>query len=206
MASSITPGTIIMLNGTTSSGKSTLIDLTRDTLTEPYLDAGIDKFLYMLPDRFLHTPELWAQVLGAGSTAGPLGHTLMSGMHQSIAALSRAGNYVLADHVLIERAWADECATLFADLPAYLIGVHCPLGILEMREKGRRNRTLGQARRQFDVVHAHAVYDLELDTHELSIEKCVLAIKAHIETNPPRGFKAMAAAAASRPASANGQI
>jgi chloramphenicol 3-O phosphotransferase len=199
------PGTIIVFNGTTSSGKSTLIDLLRDTLVEPYLDAGIDKFLYMLPERFLRVPELWQQVLGAGSSAGPLGHTLMSGMHRSIAALSRAGNYVLADHVLIERAWADDCATLFAELPAYLIGVHCPLSILEMREKGRRNRTLGQARRQFDVVHQHAIYDLELDTHENSIEKCILAIKAHIENNAPRGFKAMAAAAASRPASTSAQ-
>jgi chloramphenicol 3-O phosphotransferase len=199
------PGTIIMLNGTTSSGKSTLISLLRDTLTEPYLDAGIDKFLYMLPDRFLHVPELWAQVLGAGSAAGPLGHTLMSGMHHAIAALSRAGNFVLSDHVLIERAWADECAALFAELPAYLIGVRCPLSILELREKGRRNRTLGQARRQFDIVHAHAQYDLQIDTHEMSIEKCVLAIKAHIEAHPPRAFRAMSDAAASRPASTSAQ-
>jgi chloramphenicol 3-O phosphotransferase len=188
-----TPGTIIMLNGTSSSGKSTLLSMLQDTLSEPYLTAGIDKFLFMLPDRFLKVPALWQQVIGLGSSAGPLGNRLMSGMHYSIAALSRTGNFVLADHVLIEAAWAQECAALFAELPAYLVGVRCPLSILEAREKGRRDRTLGQARRQFELVHKFARYDLELDTHEMSIEKCVLAIKALVETQPPRAFKQMAA-------------
>jgi len=48
--------------------------------------------------------------------AGPLGHQLMSGMHQAIAALAAAGNHVIADHVLIEPAWVQECAQLFAGL------------------------------------------------------------------------------------------
>jgi len=43
------PGTIILLNGTSSSGKTTLLRLLQDRLAEPYLEAGIDKFIWMLP-------------------------------------------------------------------------------------------------------------------------------------------------------------
>ena len=186
------PGKIIMLNGTTSSGKSTLLSILQDTFPEPYLDAGIDKFLFMLPDRFLHT-KLFDDVLGKASEAGPLGLQLMSGMHRSIASLSQTGLNVLADHVLIEEAWARECAALFSTLPAYLIGVRCPLAMVELREKGRGDRTAGQARKQFEVVHQFSEYDLELDTHMLSIEKCVLQIVELVTTQEPAAFKRMAA-------------
>ena len=111
-------------------------------------------------------------------------------MHYSIAALSRAGNHVLADHVLVKPVWLRECAGLFADLPAYFVGVRCPLEILEQREMSRRNRTLGQAKAQFNLVHAHGVYDLEVDTSQSSTEACALQIKARIESGaPPTAFK-----------------
>ena len=111
-------------------------------------------------------------------------------MHQAIAALSKAGNNVIADHVLVEPAWLQECIELFSDLPAYLVGVRCPLEVLEQREKDRENRTLGQARAQFDLVHAQALYDLEVDTSISSPAECALQIKAFIEAgNPPKALR-----------------
>ncbi len=53
---------------------------------------------------------------------------------------------------------------LFRDLDAHLIGLRCDLAILEQREQIRRDRTLGQARAQFGLVHAHNVYDFQVDT------------------------------------------
>ena len=57
---------------------------------------------------------------------------------------------------------------MFSDLPAYLIGVQCPLEVLEQREHSRKNRTLGQAKLQFPVIHKYVTYDLEVDTSLLS--------------------------------------
>jgi chloramphenicol 3-O phosphotransferase len=57
---------------------------------------------------------------------------------------------------------------LFADLPAYLVGVQCPLEVLEERERSRKNRTLGQARAQYEIIHKHVVYDKQVDTSRLS--------------------------------------
>lgn len=177
-------GTIIILNGTSSSGKTSLVKALQAQLDEPFLDAGIDRFLWMLPARFLDRP-LWDDVLGLAVEAGPVGHRLVSGMHHAIAALSRAGNNVIADHVLVEPAWTTECAALFAGLPAYLIGVRCALAVVEQRERERGNRTLGQARAQFDRVHAHGLYDLEVDTSRLSPAACAAQIIAHLQQGPP---------------------
>jgi chloramphenicol 3-O phosphotransferase len=112
-------------------------------------------------------------------------------MHHAIAALSRCGNNVLADHVLVEPDWVVECAQLFVGLPAYLVGVRCPLDVLEERERSRRDRTLGQARKQFELVHAHGVYDLEVDTSTEDVDECVRRIVAMLAA-PPRAFGALA--------------
>lgn len=169
------PGTIILLNGTSSSGKTTLLKTLQATLPEPFLDAGLDRFLWMLPKRYLDRP-LWDDVLGRAVQAGDVGRQLVSGMHRAIAALSRTGNPVLADHVLVEPAWLDECVTLFSDLPAYLVGVRCPLAVLEQREHARQDRTLGQAKAQFELVHRHGLYDIEVDTSRDDPGECARQI------------------------------
>ncbi len=185
----MTPGKIIVLNGASSSGKTSIVKALQDILEEPFLDAGIDRFIWMLPRRYLDRP-LWDEVLGLATEAGPVGHRLVSGMHQSIAVLSRAGNNVVADHVLVERRWLEECTRLFSDLPALFVGVRCPLEVLEQREAARANRTLGQARAQFHRVHAHGIYDLEVDTSRSSAEACALQIKQRLEEGgAPHAFK-----------------
>jgi len=182
-------GKIIILNGTSSSGKTTILQALQNELCEPYLNVGIDKFIWMLPKRYLDRP-LWDDVLGLATQAGTLGHQLFSSMHKTIALLSRRGMNVVADHVLVELEWLRECAELFSPLPAYFIGIMCPLPILLERERLRKDRTLGQAEAQFNLMHTHGVYDLEVDTSILSVSQCVQAIKDRLESQaPPTAFK-----------------
>lgn len=182
------PGKIVILNGTSSAGKTSILLALQTMLPEPYLDAGIDKFIWMLPERYLERP-LWDDILGKADHAGEAGQTLFHGMHHAIAALSRQGNNVLADHVLVDPAWLRECTMLFDGLSAYLVGVRCPLEVLLEREKARRNRTLGQAALQYPLVHVHSVYDCEVDTSLLSVEECALVIKKRLESDePPTAF------------------
>lgn len=183
------PGTILLLNGASSSGKSSIMAVLQDILDAPFLDAGLDKFIWMLPGRYLNRP-LWDDVLGLATAAGAVGRPLISGMHRAIAALAWAGNCVLADHVLVEKEWVGECAELFCELPAYFIGVYCPLAVLEERETARRDRTLGQARAQFPLVHAAGVYDLLVDTSVHSAEACARQIQARLTSGaPPQAFR-----------------
>jgi len=182
-------GSILILNGTSSAGKSTLLKALQATLPEIYLDAGLDKFIFMLPRPYLNQPSLWAEVMEP-TRSGPVGLRLISGMHRAIAGLARSGNFVVADHVLIDPRWLADAAATFAPLRAYLIGVHCPLEVVEQREKDRGDRTLGQAGAQFHLVHAHGCYDFSVNTAEASPEECARQIEQFLAANPePRAFR-----------------
>jgi chloramphenicol 3-O phosphotransferase len=194
-------GKIIFLNGASSSGKTSILHELQNLLEEPFLNAGIDKFIWMLPKRYLDRP-LWDDVLGLADHAGQAGHTLFLGMHRAIHALAQAGNNILADHVLVEEVWLRDCAELFTGLSAYLIGLRCPLDVLENRERQRKDRTLGQARLQHDLVHAHGLYDLEVDTARYDPRECALQIQAWIKAgNAPSAFTHLKARYALLPAS-----
>src|SRR4051812_29983201 len=183
------PGTIIILNGASSAGKSSILAHLQRTLDGPFLNAGIDKFIFMLPSNYLNRP-LWDDVFGEMDKAGAQGHILFSGMHHALAAMARQGNHLLADHVMVEKRWVEECALLFADLPAYLIGIHCPLELLEVRERERKDRTLGQARLHFEHVHQYTRYALEIDTSLAPAEACAAQIAAFLAGGaPPHAFR-----------------
>jgi chloramphenicol 3-O phosphotransferase len=185
----MTPGTVILINGTSSSGKTSIVRALQDLLAAPFLEAGIDKFIWMLPPRYLERP-LWDDVLGLADHAGEAGHTLVAGMHQAIEGLSRTGNNVIADHVLVEPGWLGDIAYRLFKLPAYFIGVRCPLEVLENRERQRKNRTLGQARLQYDLVHIPGIYDLEVDTSRFTPEECAAQIKTLIDSGQsPYAFR-----------------
>jgi chloramphenicol 3-O phosphotransferase len=193
---------IILLNGTSSAGKSTLAKALQLQFDEPYLHAGIDNYIFMLPKQYLN-PPLWSKVfkyeyeneLISAIKTGPLGHQLMAGMHQSIAALAAADFNVIIDHVLLESRWLDEMVALYVNFRVWFIGVQCPLEVVEARERDRKDRTLGQARAQFDVVHAEKRYDFEVDTSLNTVTECAQKIKEHILANlAPRAFQQMAQA------------
>lgn len=148
---------IILLNGTSSAGKSTLAKMLQaQAAGVPVLHAGIDNYIFMLPKAFLN-PPLWNEVFAYemdGDTirainTGPLGQQLVAAMHRSIAALADAGFNVIVDHVLLEPEWLNEMVELYASYRVYFIGVQCPLEVTEARESERRDRTLGQARANF---------------------------------------------------------
>jgi len=67
------------------------------------------------------------------------------------------------------------------------VGVHCALETLEAREATRGDRGVGTARRQFATVHAHARYDVEVDTSAMTLDACVGAILAARSGGSPPG-------------------
>jgi chloramphenicol 3-O phosphotransferase len=188
----VTQGRVIVLNGTSSSGKSTLAKALQAALPDPWLVIGIDTFVFALPRRYLDQPgwsEVFRYVRPDDATegpfrieTGPLGQTLVSGMHRSVAALAASGLSVIVDHVVLERAWLDDLRARLDRVDWRLVGVRCPLTVVEQRERDRRDRTLGQAAAQFEVVHAHGVpYDVEVDTSSLTPEAAAVRIIATLD-------------------------
>ena len=193
-------GKIIVLNGTSSSGKTSIVHALQQVMDEPYLEAGFDKFLWTLPAKFLKRPLYldvldydWMELDGERMKvlrARRIGFQFVTGMHHAVVALAKAGNNVILDHIFFEPAWLTECAELFEGYWALLVGVRCPLNIIIEREKERGDRTLGIAPGHFHWIHKPGIYDLEVDTSILTALDCAALIKQRIESDsPPQAFQ-----------------
>ena len=169
---------VIVLNGTSSSGKSTLAKALQARLDGPWLSVGIDTVVFALPAAYLNQP-LWSEVFRyvapePGSAApyrietGELGMRLVHGLHGVIAALAAEGHDVIVDHVLSEPGWLPDLRERLGDASDLIVvGVRCPLEVVVERERSRNDRTIGQAAALFDVIHRGG-YDVEVDTSVLS--------------------------------------
>lgn len=188
---SATPGLVLVLNGTSSAGKSAVARSLQEQWRAPLLDAGLDRHLSMLPERYLGAdwPEVFRYHVGPDGvidrvTPGPVAELLVAGMHRAVAALASSGLDVVVDHVLLTPAWAADLAAALSDVRAALVGVHCPVDVLAQRERDRANRTLGQAAAQQPFVHAHGAYDVEVDTSLLTPDAAADTVVAWLARAP----------------------
>lgn len=150
-------GRIIFLNGTSSSGKTTLAHALREVLDEPFCyyasDQLADAGFRTIKRRIRHNPA-----------SGERGR-FFDGFHRSIAAFAQAGNNLIVEHIIEEQSWADQLKELFAGLDVFWIGMHAPIEEVERRERDRGNRQIGEARYHLKT-HSFCCYDLDVDTSE----------------------------------------
>lgn len=186
-------GHIIFLNGPSSAGKTSIARVLQRHLSDPYLHMALDTFLGMFPSSFVQTAGGSGEIPSAsdGDAAiaiylTPVARRLISGYHHAIAACALAGNNLIVDHVLLERQWLEECVALLANIAVFFVGIHCPLQMLEARERARGDRTAGLARAQFDRVHAHRLYDLEVDSSLSSAQACATRVVQALQHPPTR--------------------
>ena len=173
---------IIFLNGTSSSGKTSLAQVLQRRLKMLYMHVSIDGFGQMFPEEVEEpiSPE----------TVAMIQTNLIAGFHRCLGALAHTNNYVIADHVLQESAWWAECAQILADMSVLLVQVWCPLEELERREAARGDRRVGMARKQFDKVYGSGVYDVMVDTSQLSSDESAQVVLEHIRNGLPyHGFR-----------------
>jgi chloramphenicol 3-O phosphotransferase len=173
------PGLIIVLNGTSSSGKSSIARELLAILDDTFFHMPVDAFHAMRGGPDIAPENLQAEI---DRTA--------RGFHRAVAGMAAAGNNVVMDHVLTQPWRLRDCLTLFPLQAVVLVGVHCPLPELERRERARGDRLLGQAARQLESIHGHGDYDLECDTSTLSPTDCAQRIKDFVPRRPtPTAFE-----------------
>jgi chloramphenicol 3-O phosphotransferase len=179
---------LILLNGTSSAGKTTLAKALQDALPTPYLLVGIDTVVFALPSRYVNDPACWGEVYQyrydgdriTGISIQPYGDQLVRGLHRAIAGLARCGLDVIVDHVLSEPAWIADLDQAWAGLDLLRVGVLCPIEVAEERERARGNRTLGWAAAHANVVHAHIRYDVTVDTSLAGPDECAATVAAAV--------------------------
>ncbi|WP_442811295.1 chloramphenicol phosphotransferase CPT family protein [Streptomyces sp. NBC_00481] len=172
-------GLIIFLNGTSSSGKSSIAAELLRILDEPYFHLPVDAFHAMRTRREM-PPEQLNAVL----------HNTWRGYHRAIAGMAAAGNNIVMDHVLSAEWRLRDCLDLFVPQDVVFVGVHCDRAELERRERGRGDRPSGLAARQLGQVHAHGLYDVECDTGRADPLRCASLIKEFLADRPtPTAFQ-----------------
>jgi chloramphenicol 3-O phosphotransferase len=200
MSNDVAPGTIIVLNGTPRSGKSSIVAAIQERFDGVWMNLGVDAFKAMTPKRF--QPGIGLRPGGENPELEPLVVRLYRGMYASMAAHSRLGVNVVADAVhhdaySVPLGVLRQCAQQVEGLPVWFVGVRCPVDVVMERRRatwggvgfhqgGTVHDPVGMWER---AVHELGIYDLELDTSVLSSDECADRIRRRLDDGPtPSAF------------------
>jgi chloramphenicol 3-O phosphotransferase len=172
---------VIVLNGGSSAGKSSIVRSLQDLLPQTWLTFGVDTLIEAMP-RSLKRPGEGIDIAPDGQVVtGPEFERLDLAWSAGIAAMVRAGAHVVVDEVFLGQAASQRrWRTALDGLDVLWIGVRCDLEAAERRERVRGDRVIGQARSQWMRVHEGVEYDLEVDTTANTAEKCARLISTHV--------------------------
>jgi len=159
---------LIVLNGASSAGKTSLARTLLKRLNRPWLLLEEDAFVQgTLDDRFQ-----------SRSINDPILEQTLRGYYRSLQAFISVGFYVVADLGLYTETIASAFAEETRSLSRLIVGVHCNPEELDRRERLRGNRPIGLGRSQSATIHRHIHYDIEVDTSDGDLIGCADAIAA----------------------------
>lgn len=161
-------GKIIILNGVSSAGKTTLAKALQGCLEKQYYLLSGDTFINMASEKHSNYenekfPKNWLK-------------EALAGMHHTIRLYSDMGYNTIVDHVLLNVLESlRECVDLLHEHPVLFVHVTCPIEELRRREEKRGDRQIGQAESQLSILEPQDtdIYDLIVDTHNDTQDKCI---------------------------------
>lgn len=165
---------VILLNGASSSGKSTLARALQKALPQPYFNYSSDLLVDggILPDVDRTTPD-------TAYSWNAIRPKFFQAFHRTIPAFAGSGNRLIVEHVVEFDQWLRELVELLSEYKVLYVGVICPIPEIESRELRRGNRYIGEGRSHIeDGIHTWSGYDLTIDTHAQSIEENVAHVLA----------------------------
>jgi chloramphenicol 3-O phosphotransferase len=188
--SSVLVGHVILLNGTPSSGKTTIARALWDALEPPHWYRSLDDFRQGYQRRHWQADQ------------GPLFDQVFRGFIRSVREMALVGHDVITEAVMLPRN-TDAYLDALDGITVYLVGARCPLEVAQRRERERTDRGSGPldlAIPDFDLVHADRPYDVEFDTSVTSTADAVTLIRTAIAAGrPPTAFDILRARRGARP-------
>jgi len=201
----------VILNGVPRSGKSSIAAVIQETFDGPWMNLGVDTFgLSVTPPRY--RPGVGLRPGGEREELEPLIPVFFAAMYESFTAHSRLGLNVVADLGHHDAYGAPkgilaDCARRLATLPAWFVGVRCPIEVtMQRRNLGHPGREGAYAvstpedpvpapvRLWQREVHIPGIYDLEVDTSLLSPLECAQEILHLLESGvAPSALQTLAA-------------
>lgn len=170
-----------MLNGGSSSGKTTLATCLQALLPGSWLRLGVDTLIDALPETLL-TSDTGIEFGADGSVRpGQEFRRLETAWMQGIAAMAHAGARLIVDDVFVSGVDArDRWQAALADVAVLWVGVHCDPAVAAERERGREDRVTGMATTQAQMVHRGIAYDIEVDTTDMPAVECAHLIAKRV--------------------------
>jgi chloramphenicol 3-O phosphotransferase len=174
---------VIVLNGTSSSGKTSIARCLQAMMPTPWLLLGIDDLIRAMPDEGLEDGSL----LHIGDTGlvdvGPGWRSLEASWYLGLAAMAAGGTGVIVDEVFLGGGESQERLRSALDgLEVFWVGVQCDVDVARAREALRPDRVAGMAALQASIVHQGVAYDLIVDTSHAPSASCASRIVTAVRT------------------------
>lgn len=172
---------VIVLNGGSSAGKSSVARQLQRVLPQPWLTLGTDTLVDALPPS-LREP-------GAGIGFGPDGQVTTGAVFREldvawsagVAQMARSGARIIVDEVFLGGAASQaRWQAALAGLDVLWVGVRCDPDVAEARERARGDRGPSMARTQAALVHVDVTYDLTVDTTHADALAAARQIAGHV--------------------------
>lgn len=161
-------GTIILLNGVSSSGKSSL---------SKQLVARLPDFFHLAIDDY----DIIIERMEDRESERLIPVPTEDYFHRTVAMFANSGVNLVVDQILHDAHVLRDCVRTLTGFPVLFVGVHCQLEELQRREVRRGDRNIGQAKKQLAFVHQQQEsYDVEVDTSKEKIEECAQRIVEHM--------------------------
>ena len=152
---------ILLLNGSSSSGKSTLAKalqaLIEEHRSETYEIVSIDDFLKMTAEEVIYEDDVF-------EISGSLCKKVMQVFHENKG--------VIIDHVITSERIFDQLKEAVSPNRLWMVNVTCPLEIIRKREQERGDRCQGSAEASYTYLFPKEGYDLTVDTHFMTTSEC----------------------------------
>ena len=156
-------GKIIILNGVSSSGKSTLAKVLQDCSPIPLYKLDIDDFILMAPDKFNDYANNNFSVQ----------YALASKFFHVVKLISDFGLSIVAPYMFFKNSdTLSEFRQLLDGYPVFVVNVICPTEELRKREMIRGNRTIGSAVNQLQLLETDFDNCMFVDNYVNSNELC----------------------------------
>lgn len=191
-------GTVIILNGPSGSGKSSIQkEFQYLNMPQLWIKTGIDTLFdapmpTITPENmsFWQSPNpiRWVQTSQDENSnniitlfVGEQGEKVAYAMNSAIAAYAKNGCNVIVDYIAYKPEWFDDLQKKLKGIKTYYVAVEIPLEILEQREAARGTSPKGHARSHYFTVYGNKKYDLTVNSATHSAKEIAQQLKDLIE-------------------------
>ena len=143
---------VILLNGPSSSGKSTLSRALQSRIgqerNQHYGIISIDDYMKLATDETIYEDDVFE---------------INEDMCLAAAEILKEAPGVIIDHVITSARIFEQLTDLLGNFQIRTVHVSCPLEVLLQREQARGNRCIGSAEASYTYLYPQDGYDLTVD-------------------------------------------